>query len=125
MMKKVGFLMVLAVMGFVGWYIWMAGDQTALLIESGAYYIPCAVMVICSICNHRFDWILALPSIGAAQVISQIFFLKQPQVMAWTYLIICTLWCMRCLFGGQHDTVVEVFHGDDWSLNDMSGDEWD
>lgn len=124
-MKKIGFLIVLAVMAFVGYYIWQAGDRTAMLIESGAYYIPCAAVVICSICNHRFDWILAIPSLGIFQVISQLFFLEKPQVMAWAYLIVCTLWCFRCIFGQRHDTVTEVFQKEELSLNDMSGDEWD
>lgn len=124
-MKKVGFLIVLILMGITGWYIATAGNKSELLIESGAYYLPCAVLVVCSICRHRFDWILAIPSLGIAQVISQIFFLDQPQVMAWVYLIVCVLWCMRCIFGQRHDSCVDVFHEETWSLNDMSGDEWD
>lgn len=124
-MRKFGFLIVLAVMAFVGYYIWQAGDRTAMLIESGAYYIPCAAVVLCSICKHRFDWILAIPSLGVFQVISQLFFLEKPQVMAWAYLIVCTLWCARCIFGQRHDTVTEVFQKEELSLNDMSGDEWD
>lgn len=124
-MKKVGFLIVLAAMGVVGWYIYSAGGQMGLLIESGAYYLPCAMMVICSLCNHRFDWILALPSVGVFQVVSQLFFLERPQIMAWAYLVVCTLWCMRCIFGQRHDSITDVFTEDTWSLNDMSGDEWD